>query len=40
MIPPAKHGSRPRNVNVREVVNAICYVLSTAVASIAEGPTG
>ncbi|MGA2843745.1 MAG: IS5 family transposase [Steroidobacteraceae bacterium] len=29
MIPPAKHGGRPRNVNVREVLNAICYVLST-----------
>jgi transposase len=29
MIPPAKHGGRPRNVNVREVLNAICYVLWT-----------
>jgi len=29
MIPPAKHGGRPRDVNVREVLNAICYVLST-----------
>ncbi|MGD9724818.1 MAG: IS5 family transposase [Nitrospiraceae bacterium] len=28
-IPPAKHGGRPRNVNVREVLNAIFYVLST-----------
>src|SRR4051812_44624697 len=29
MIPPARHGGRPRDVNVREVLNAICYVLST-----------
>src|SRR5271169_3088939 len=29
MIPPAKHGGRPRDVNVREVLNAIFYVLST-----------
>ena len=29
MIPPARHGGRPRNVNVREVLNAIFYVLST-----------
>jgi transposase len=29
MIPPAKHGGRPRDVNVGEVLNAICYVLST-----------
>ena len=29
MIPPAKHGGRPRDVNIREVLNAICYVLST-----------
>ena len=28
-IPPAKHGGRPRDVNVREVLNAIFYVLST-----------
>ena len=28
-IPPAKHGGRRREVNVREVVNAIFYVLST-----------
>jgi hypothetical protein len=30
MIPPAKHGGRRREVYVREVVNAIFYVLSTA----------
>ncbi len=29
MIPPAEHGGRPRNVNIREVLNAIFYVLST-----------
>lgn len=29
MIPPAKHGGRPRDVDVREVLNAILYVLST-----------
>src|ERR1700761_5744113 len=29
MIPPAKRGGRPRNVDVREVLNAIFYVLST-----------
>jgi transposase len=28
-IPPAKHGGRHREVNVREVLNAIFYVLST-----------
>ncbi len=29
MIPPARRGGRPRDVNVREVVNAIFYVPST-----------
>lgn len=29
MIPPAKRGGRPRDVYVREVLNAILYVLST-----------
>jgi transposase len=29
LIPPAKRGGRPRDVNVREVLNAIFYVLST-----------
>ena len=29
MIPPARSGGRPRDVNVREVVNGIFYVLST-----------
>jgi transposase len=29
MIGPAKHGGRPRTVEVREVLNAIFYVLST-----------
>ena len=28
-IPPAKRGGRPREVNLREVLNAILYVLST-----------
>ena len=29
MIPPARRGGRPRDVNIREVLNAILYVLST-----------
>lgn len=29
LIPPAKHGGRPRKVDVREVLNGIFYVLST-----------
>jgi transposase len=29
MIPPAKRGGRPRDVNVREILNAIFYVLLT-----------
>jgi len=29
MIPPARRGGRPRDVNVREVLNAVFYVLST-----------
>lgn len=29
LIPAAKHGGRPRDVNLREVANAIFYVLST-----------
>jgi transposase len=29
MIPPARRGGRPRDVNVREVVNALLYVLWT-----------
>src|SRR6266851_4259518 len=46
-IPPAKRGGRRREVNVREVLNAIFYVLSTGfplrqaqgeVAGAAEGP--
>ena len=28
-IPPARRGGRPRDVNVREVLNGIFYVLST-----------
>jgi len=28
-IPPAKRGGRPREVNLREAFNAICYVLAT-----------
>ena len=30
LIPPAKRGGRPRKVDVREVLNAIFYVLSTS----------
>ena len=29
LIPPAKHGGRPRRVVVREVMNGVMYVLST-----------
>ena len=29
LIPPAKHGGRKRSVDLREVLNAIFYVLST-----------
>jgi transposase len=29
LIPPAKRGGRPRQVDVREVLNGIFYVLST-----------
>ncbi len=29
LIPPAKRGGRKREVNVREILNAILYVLST-----------
>jgi transposase len=32
LIPPAKHGGRPRGVAVREIVNGIMYVLSGGVA--------
>ena len=29
LIPPAKHGGRPRKVDLREVVNGLLYILST-----------
>jgi transposase len=29
MIPPAKHGGRPRRVNMREVINGLLYILTT-----------
>ena len=29
MIRPAKHGGRPRKVDMREVLNAVLYILST-----------
>jgi hypothetical protein len=29
MIPPARHGGRKRSINIREVLNAIFYVLWT-----------
>lgn len=31
LIPPAKHGGRPRSVDMREVINAIMYVLHTGI---------
>ena len=39
MIPPAKRGGRRREVNIREVLNAIFYVLSTGLpmAGFAQG---
>ena len=38
LIRPAKRGGRPRTVNVREILNAIFYVLWTGVEGVAEGP--
>ena len=38
LIPPAKRGGRPRDVNVREVLNAIFYVLSTGCQGAADPP--
>ena len=32
LIPPAKPGGRPREVNIRAVINAIFYVLCTGCA--------
>ncbi len=32
LIPPAKHGGRKREVNLREIVNGLMYVLSTGCA--------
>ena len=29
LIPPAKHGGRPRKVDLREVMNGLLYILST-----------
>ena len=34
LIPPAKHGGRKRSVNMREVVNALFYVLETGYTAI------
>lgn len=36
LIPPAKHGGRRREVDVREVVNGLLYVLSTGCQGRAE----
>lgn len=32
LIPPAQPGGRPRGVNIREVLNAICYILRAGCA--------
>ena len=32
LIPPAKPGGRPRTVNMREVLNALCYLARTGCA--------
>jgi transposase len=29
LIPPAKHGGRPRQVNEREIINGLLYILTT-----------
>ena len=34
LIPPAKRGGRKRNVDVRDVVNGLMYILSTSIANL------
>jgi len=29
LIPPAKHGGRPRKVDIREIINGLLYILGT-----------
>ena len=39
LIPPAKRGGRKRNVDVRDVVNGLMYILSTLpMAGDPQGP--
>ncbi len=38
LIPPVKHGSRKRQVDVREVLNGILHVLGTGCLWRATGP--
>jgi hypothetical protein len=37
LIPPAKHGGRHREVDVRTVLNAILYVLATGCRALTNG---
>lgn len=36
LLPPAKHGGRPRTVNLREVVNTILYLNRTGCSASPE----
>ena len=38
LIPPAKAGGRPRTVNIREIINAIFYILALWRSLAADAP--